>query len=279
MNILDKIRNGEKEFFIEARIKVPTEYVKSETVKVQAKNFDEAKEKCKTLLETDGYDILGSIQKRFSPIPAIIFFSIVFIMTWPEFSKTTEINLFFIHLKTTKSISLFPDFKSLFISILLYSGFIIRSKGIKNTFSSIADTVVSLLFIIFLAIFIQPYFSSIIIKGSFFAKLMDKLRVAIANYILIAAIALSWIGIKQIASFAWIFVYIIAFFQLISIGEYFNRVQSIIFLFSSLLGVVFYFKYEEKVILNLFSKAMGEIKSNVDTSRDLIRNKISNTSM
>lgn len=90
-----------------------------------------------------------SITKRFSVIPAITFLSIAWILTLVPYYNGFN------------SIRLFPNVKSLLFGLAIYSAFIIRIKGIKKTFSTVADSIVSILFILILSSFIKVFFSDL----------------------------------------------------------------------------------------------------------------------
>lgn len=228
-----------KSFLIETEVTVPYEKKELKRITVDASNFDSAKEKCENLLDKEGVNFSG-LNKVSSPLPAIIAFGIVFFMSF--------IKYFDAH----KYIQLFPRVLAIFLSIIIYSAIVIKSKGIYNTFKGKSDTILSLLFIWVLAIFIQIFVGDSTVPTGFISKLLNKIGIGNNWLLIIGAILLSWLGINQIAGFVWIAVVLMGMLELGTCGEYMGNFKGAIFLLSTFVGFVFYLKYEGKIIINSF---------------------------
>lgn len=228
-----------KSFLIETEVTVPYEKKELKRITVDASNFDSAKEKCENLLDKEGVNFSG-LNKVSSPLPAIIAFGIVFFMSF--------IKYFDAH----KYIQLFPRVLALFLSIIIYSAIVIKSKGIYNTFKGKSDTILSLLFIWVLAIFIQIFVGDSTVPTGFISKLLNKIGIGNNWLLIIGAILLSWLGINQIAGFVWIAVVLMGMLELGTCGEYMGNFKGAIFLLSTFVGFVCYLKYEGKIIINSF---------------------------
>lgn len=184
-----------------------------------------------------------ALNRKSSILPAIIFLFIVSLFSFFKFHKENSL----------KTISLMPGILPMVFSIIIYAAFVIRIKGINNTFKDFSDTLVSVLFFYTLAIFINlftslPASSSGLI-GKFFYK---TLNIKPINLIIVATI--------------------------LSFESFLGKWNSIIFLISSFLGVVFYLKYEGKAIQNSFKKlsqaTFEMIKSDINNSSTFINQEL-----
>lgn len=228
-----------KSFLIETEVTVPYEKKELKRITVDASNFDSAKEKCENLLDKEGVNFSG-LNKVCSPLPAIIAFGITLFMS------------FFKYFDAHKYIQLFPSVLAIFLSIIIYSAIVIKSKGLDNTFKSKSDTILSLLFILVLAIFIQIFVGDSTVPTGFISKLLNKIGIGNNWLLIIGAILLSWLGINQIAGFVWIAVVLMGMLELGTCGKYMGNFKGAIFLLSTFVGLVFYLKYEGKIIINSF---------------------------
>lgn len=257
----------EKKFIYEVETKVPYERTELKTICITAKNQEEASLICEKQLKESNISFIA-LNRKSSILPAIIFLFIVSLFSFFKFHKENSL----------KTISLMPGILPMVFSIIIYAAFVIRVKGINNTFKDFSDTLVSVLFFYTLAIFINlftslPASSSGLI-GKFFYK---TLNIKPINLIIVATI-LSLIGLKQICGFVWIFICIAGIIELGSLESFLGKWNSIIFLISSFLGVVFYLKYEGKAIQNSFKKlsqaTFEMIKSDINNSSTFINQEL-----
>jgi len=185
-----------------------------------------------------------SIKKKFSVIPAITFLSIAWILTLVPYYNGFN------------SISLFPNVKSLLCGLAIYSAFVIRIKGIENTFSTVPNTLVSILFILILSTYTKVFFSDLQLESGVVANFFSKIGLGNSYLLIGIAILLSWLGMKNICRYVCLAVLILGVVELCSIDEYMKSGLAIIFLLSSFIGLIFFFKYEDEIVFNQF-KSIG----------------------
>ncbi len=258
----------QKKYAIEAEVEIPCYKceIRNVVLTEQAENFNDAVSEYKENLKKEG-SFLVSFSKKASAVPAIIFLAIASLFTFVGYYENDGFN----------KIDLCPGMVSLLISIVIYSSFIIRIKGITNTFKNIPDLFVSVLFIYMLAVFINIFTGNGKVSSGIIGKFLEKLGFTKNYYLLIAGIVLSWLGMKQICGFIWIAIIFFGLAELSTCGEYMRNFIGTIFLLSSFLGFVFYLKYEGKKIVNSFKKlaetTASFVKSDVDESDKFARSK------
>lgn len=183
------------------------------------------------------------------------------------------------------SINLFPNVQPLVFSLLIYSSFVIRVKGLKNTFKNGLDTIISILFIFVLGSFIKVFARDSVDTTGIISFILKKIGFG-NNYLLIlAAVVVSWIGMRQVSGFIWVAVILLGTVELFTMGDYMGTFKSVLFIMSAFIGFIFYLKYEGAVIVNSFknmasttnSYISGNIKQSMDYAKDSI-NSIKNNS-
>lgn len=255
-----------KKYLIEAEVEVP--YVRSEikNIPIKAANADEALTLCKDELESSDFSV-NSVSKRTSVIPGIVFLAIAFLMTFVKYYDNSG-NGF-------DSVNLFPSLLSILFSFVIYFAFVIKTKGISNSFKNVTDTIISVLFILVLATFINIFTKNAKVSSGIVGKFLAKIGLNNTNYLIIAAVIFSWLGIKQVACFLWLGIIALGVTEFVTCGNYMGNYMGAIFLVSSILGFVFYLKYEGKIIINSFRKLGASssdfIKSNIDESGKILK--------
>lgn len=257
----------EKKFIYEVETKVPYERTELKTICISAKNQEEAASICEKQLKESNISFVA-LNKKSGVSPAIIFLFIASLFSFINFYKEHSL----------KEISLMPNGISMLFSIIIYSAFVIRVKGINNTFKNFSDTLVSILFFYTLAIFINLFVDLPASSSGFIGKLFyKKLNIKPISFIIVATI-LSLIGLKQICGFVWIFICITGIIELSSLESFLGKMNLIVFLVSSFLGIVFYLKYEGEVIQNSFKKLSQTtfeiIKSDINNSSTFINQEL-----
>lgn len=133
----------------------------------------------------------------------------------------------------------------------------------------------SVLVILVLATFINIFSRNAKVATGIVGKILEKIGLNNSNYLIVAAIVLSWLGIKQVACFVWIAIIALGIAELVTCGNYMGNFKGALFLLSSFLGFLFYLKYEGKIIINSFRKlgavSGNFVKSNIDESKQLIK--------
>lgn len=255
----------QKKYLIEAEVEVPYFRTEIKNLPVKAENEENAVALCKEKLDSQDFSV-SSVSKRASVVPGIVFLGIAFLMTLIRYYDGNNHFKYF---------DLFPRALSILFSIIVYSAFVIKVKGIENTFKNVSDTIISVLFILVLAVFINIFSRNAKVDNGIIDKILKFLKLDNSNYLIVAAMILSWLGIKQIACFVWIAIIVLGIGELVTCGNYMGNFKGALFLLSSFLGFVFYLKYEGKIIINSFRKlgavSGNFVKSNIDESKKLAK--------
>lgn len=254
---MEKVK--EKLFILEAELSVPYERTEIQTYSVKAANFDDAKRSFlkKNKKENDEIKCV-EVRKKTSAWPSIISFSIALFLSLIPYYEHDGF----------KSVYLFPNMSALLVSIVLYSSFVIKVKGLENTFKNTKDCILSLLCILVLAIFIKIFLRDSIPPKSAIGRVMSLLKLNNSYTLIAAAVILSWIGVKSVAGIIWVITAGLGILQLVTAGNIMGEFTGAVFILSSFSGFVFYLKYEGKLIINSFktltSKAMNSVASDIN---------------
>lgn len=117
----------QKKYLIEAEVEVPYFRTEIKNLPVKAANEENAVALCKEKLDSQDFSV-SSVSKRASVVPGIVFLGIAFLMTLIKYYDGN--NPF-------KFVDLFPEAPSILFSIIVYSAFVIKVKGIENTFKNV----------------------------------------------------------------------------------------------------------------------------------------------
>lgn len=260
----------DKPFLIEAKVRVPCVMTEIRSGEVFAISKKEAVEKYKRQLEQDNVELIGEPSKRTSPVPCIIGLGIVVVMS---FFKYYEPNGF-------KSIQLFPDMKSLLIAMFIYSGFVIRIQGIKNTFRDLPNIILSVLVLVVIGIFINIFAGTSEIPNGWVRKFLEKLGLGNNYWLILTAIVLSWVGLKQICGIVLIVLMVLGIAEISTCGEYMGKIKGAVFLLSAFFGFVMYLRYEGTLIIDSFKRLASQtgryVADNLNATRSVAHNSINN---
>lgn len=266
--IMGMLGAKDKSFWVEAEVEIPCVKREIRNVVVEAKTKKDAVEKCRQDLEKKGFGVYG-VSKRVSPIPGILFLGVTAVMSFFPYFEKGGFNAIF----------LYPNSVSLCLSIALYSAFVIRIKGLENTFKNVLDISISILFIFVMGIFIKILAGDTTMPAGWFGKLLKELGLGNNYPVLITAIALSWLGLKQIAGFVWLVLIGLAMSELVTMDRFMGEEKASLFVLSVFLGSVFYLRYEGRSIINSFGKAItsatSTIGSDIKESQNLAQKGVS----
>jgi len=179
-------------------------------------------------------------------------------------------------------LSIRPSLISVMAAIAIYSAAIIRARGLDNSFNSFLEGLQSILTIwlcaTFVGFFIGPLSFQIPLPGGWFAQRIMGLPEALvipipSSFILLLAILLSWLGIPQIARFAWVALFVLAGVRIL-VADVAMGIWGAMYMLTAFLGIVFMLKHEEAdsrdaMIGNLSkigSNARDFFKANLDFS-------------
>ena len=236
-------------------VEIPTneKIESSQIVKVELDGFSRKitaeNELKKSLAETYGSNF--KIFERLTPIPAIVFLVIAVVLTIPKFDLNSG----------TAQLHLLPNGVSLILSIAIYSAVVLRVKGIQSSFNSAFDVVISMLCVWLLASFIKVLLNDAVESSGIVSVFLEKIGMGNSLWLIILAVVLSWLGMKNISKYVYLIVAVLGFVELCSIDSYMGNYLCVIFLLSSFLGVVFYLKYEGKLITDSLANTVSSIIS------------------
>lgn len=256
---MEKMKEKEKLFILEAELSVPYEKTEIQTYSVKAGSLEDAKKIfLKKKKKENGTIKCIDLRNKTSAWPGIISFSIaVFLSLMPYYEHDGF-----------KSVFLFPNMSALLVSLVLYSSFVIKVKGMENTFKNVKDSIISLLCILVLAIFIKIFLRDSIPPGSVIGRITKLFKLNNSYTLVAAAAILSWIGMKSVAGIIWVIIAGLGILQLVTAGNIMGEYTGAIFILSSFSGFIFYLKYEGKLIINSFktaaSKAMNSVASDIN---------------
>jgi len=255
----------EKVFTLEAELEVPLKKLEVQTLSIKADSFENAKETfLASLQENKGIKCL-EVDKKASVLPGIISFSIALLLTTIPFYEKNGFN----------SVFLFPNIISLLCSLFVYSSFVIRVKGINNTFKNIPDFIISILCILVLASFIKIFLRDSIVLTGWVGTMLKMVGLNNSYFLIATAVIFSWLGIKSIAGFMWIIIAILGMVELATAGEYMGEYISAVFILSAFCGFIFYLKYEGKIIINSFinmtKNTAGQVMANINETKNIVR--------
>lgn len=260
----------EKPFLIEAKVRVPCVMIEIRSGEVFAISKKEAVEKYKRQLEQNNVELIGEPSKRTSPVPGIIGLGIVVVMSFFKYYEP----------KGFASIQLFPDMKSLLIAMFIYSGFVIRIQGIKNTFRDLPNIILSVLVLVVIGIFINIFAGTSRIPNGWVRKFLEKLGLGNNYWLIFTAIVLSWLGLKQICGLVLIVLMVLGIAEISTCGKYMGNIKGAVFLLSAFFGFVMYLKYEGALIIDSFKRLAvqtgGYVADNLNASRAVAHNSINN---
>lgn len=233
----------ERVFTLEAELEVALKKLEVQTLSVKADSLENAKGVVLARFQENKGLKCVELNKKVSVLPGILSFSIALLLTTIPFYEKDGFN----------SVFLFPNIISLVCSLFVYSSFVIRVKGINNTFKNIPDFIISILCILVLASFIKIFLRDSIVLTGWVGTMLKMLGLNNSYILITGAVIFSWLGIRGIAGFMWIIIAILGMVELATAGEYMGEYISVVFILSAFCGFIFYLKYEGKIIINSFA--------------------------
>lgn len=233
----------ERVFTLEAELEVALKKLEVQTLSVKADSLENAKGAVLARFQENKGLKCVELNKKVSVLPGILSFSIALLLTTIPFYEKDGFN----------SVFLFPNIISLVCSLFVYSSFVIRVKGINNTFKNIPDFIISILCILVLASFIKIFLRDSIVLTGWVGAMLKMLGLNNSYILITGAVIFSWLGIRGIAGFMWIIIAILGMVELATAGEYMGEYISVVFILSAFCGFIFYLKYEGKIIINSFA--------------------------
>lgn len=163
-------------------------------------------------------------------------------------------------------ISISPSLTSCLISLILYTAYVVRFKGIHRIVTSENDIALCLCVILLFASFIQTILAKEI-------TLIPKIPFLTAGksinsyYLLFATILLSWIGVKIVSAACFLLVGIAAFSSIMSLSDAMGSLFGPLYILSSFFGLLFYISVEPAA-----SEALYHIKASSRAAKKYVEN-------
>lgn len=164
-------------------------------------------------------------------------------------------------------ISIGPSLTSCLISLILYTSYVVRFKGVHRIVTSENDIALCLCVILLFASFIQVLLTGEFILIPKIPILMDS-NISIKSYhLLFATILLSWIGVKIVSAACFLLVGIAAFTNIMQLSDAMGPLFGPLYILSSFFGLLFYISVEPAA-----SEALYHIKASARASKKYVEN-------
>lgn len=166
-----------------------------------------------------------------------------------------------------KMIDISPNYLSCAISVLLYTAFVIRFKGIARTVGSWIDIGFCILIVLLFSSFIRTF-----LVGET-TKLLGIVEIPIKPlYFFVVGLVLSWLGMKSISFIFMAIVWISALFNISDLSAAMSGYGAV-YVISSFLGILFYLSVEPARNEMLSNFKVAAIRSIKHTKEDFLQAK------
>lgn len=163
-------------------------------------------------------------------------------------------------------ISISPSLTSCLISLILYTSYVIRFKGVHKIVISKSDIALCLCVILLFASFIQALLTGEIISIPKIPFLTSGISIN-SYHVLFAAVALSWIGVKIVSAACFLLVGIAAFTNIMTLSDSMGPLFGPLYCLSSFFGLMFYISVEPAA-----SEAIYHIKASAPAAKKYVEN-------
>lgn len=162
-------------------------------------------------------------------------------------------------------ISIAPSLTSCLISLILYTSYVVRFKGVHRIVTSENDIALCLCVILLFASFVQTILAEDI---TLIPKTLLTKELSIDSYhLLFATILLSWIGVKIVSAACFLLVAIAAFSSIMSLSDAMGSLFGPLYILSSFFGLLFYISVEPAA-----SEALYHIKASARAAKKYVEN-------
>jgi hypothetical protein len=224
--------------------------------KVQAENYEEAVNLAKIKYQETYADAEGivAVPIKKSRIVAIVCLLVAVFLGFITWSGQTMLK---------------PNMISTLAAIALYSAVIVRLKGLKNSFNSFSDILLSCLTIVFCASFLNLFLGDVKFDIKFF-WLKETVEIP-GSVVLGLGVLLSWLGIKAIAGIVWVILFILAAIQIITLSGAMG-IWGMVYVLAAFLGIIFSLKEQSSYFLDDLRNDMASITARTGRmiNRDIV---------
>jgi hypothetical protein len=193
----------------------------------------------------------------------ILFMSIAVFISFMTFIGVIEKNFLFFRWTEYEAFSISPSLISTLAAILLYLSVVVRNK--IKLFSDAYETTVVCLNVLFCASFLELFFPKEIWSIPF-------INISSQSFLMIAVI-LSWIGMRAVSGFVWIFLFILAVTRIaglnIAMGTY-----GVIYILSAFISIGLQLKDSVHLLTSLKNDFIGtayHIGGNMRSSINMVK--------
>ena len=239
---------------------------KEQNYVVSAKSKEDAELQARQLFEKDYVVINDRIGFKSEKKNNLLFIGVVICLLIPvvlSYIPWVEKTHFFLW-ETSNSISIAPHLKTTLFSIIFYSAFVLKFKGLK-VFKSPKDVVVSLLMVLIFA----SFFEIVLKEEEFFFGLLKIDPV----YLIIIAILLSWGGEKLLSCACYIAVAFLAVENINDVSIAMGSIWGTLYIVSSYFGIGLYFANDYDLrnslssMLNFSKKAVTYVSNDLKAAK------------
>jgi len=172
-------------------------------------------------------------------------------------------------------LSLAPGLTSSLMAIALYSAYIIRLKGLRNSFSNTPDIVLICLTIFFCASFLTLFLGDVPINYPFSKKVAFIIN---GKLLVCLAVIFSWLCMSAVAGVVWILVFLFALTRMFAVDNA-MKFWGVVYVISAFLGIISMLKQESPYLLkSLRSDILGigthsakRIRRDINASADTVK--------
>ena len=172
-------------------------------------------------------------------------------------------------------ISLRPTMLSCLYAIALYSGYLVRFKGIPNMFHSWTDAVFCPLLVLLFSSFVQALFSTTTLKFFGFTLPFDS------KTLLMVSVLLSWLGFRFMSVVCTVVLFLLSIGNLLGLDAAMGSIFGPIYIICSFIGLVSYMSTEPAFHQGVLSfgnnlgRSAGQFKNDFDYAKDVVKDKSS----
>jgi hypothetical protein len=201
---------------------------------------------------------------------SLVFMAVPVFISFMTFTVEVEKKILWIFPQTeTVSFSISPSFISTLTAIILYLSVVVRYR--LKLFSDVYETLIICLNILFCASFLEMFFPKEIWNIPF-------INISSQSFLL-GAVILSWIGMRAIAGFVWIFLFIIAATRIAGLNAAMGHLGAA-YILSAFISIGLQLKDSVRMIYSFKNDFIGvtrHVGGDIDSSINTIRSSVGNT--
>jgi hypothetical protein len=211
-----------------------------------------------------GKNIFGILFNRQSM--SILFMIVPVLISFQTFSADIKKNILFIKWTEHNEYSISPSLISTLAGIMLYLSVVVRYR--LKLFSNVHETIIICLNILFCASFLEIFCGKEIWSIPF-------INISAQSFLLITII-LSWVVMRAIAGFAWMFLFILAVTRIVGLNVTMSYL-GVIYILSAFVSIGLQLKDSVHMLSSFKNDFIGvaeHIGSDIDSSKSFVKNNL-----